>query len=264
METKTKKHPLFTPVKFMTWNVLAQSLAHGFDDVDEKVLEAKNRIPRILKTIKRHNPDVLCLQEVDEPILKAIDESKLPYTRLAVGTRRDEKHSVCLYMRDTSHASFSGAYPIDDNRFAVQSYIKGGGVVMSVDTFHLSSKDKSEERKAQLEKILEANEDRNVPMFLMGDFNTTPDDPLIQRVVKSGAFKCLTNKVTTKKKRNGEVVERAIDLILYRDAFPADIVVPDTTELLPNEHNPSDHVPVVAIFFVKRTRFDLNGFLFEA
>ncbi|CAH1766791.1 5151_t:CDS:2, partial [Entrophospora sp. SA101] len=174
-------------ITLMTYNLLAQSLCKRklFPDSGE-ALKWKHRHPRLIQEILYYSPDIGCFQEMDE----------LNYN----DTFKDK----------FEHLKFSKVKSV------VIEYDKHGIPTMPtncigilIGTTHLYWRPESMYERARqalilIENVLKFKEEVGFPAFLAGDFNTSPEDPIYQLIVKRLLSKEKITQLETSMRAFGE------------------------------------------------------------
>jgi mRNA deadenylase 3'-5' endonuclease subunit Ccr4 len=250
--------------KYMHFNVLADCLTKdaGFAHNTEKSLNWKSRSQMLLDIIANASPDVLSLVECDHYWSfwkRELTKLGLRFSHYAV--KGENLHGVAIFSKtpiklidkiDTSVAYV--LIQLDEFKF--------------VATTHLKAKDAVNTRAEQLSYITESLTKHLVgdrPIIMMGDFNTTLDEPAVAQFVKRFKLNDSNNMPWTTwkaKKANswqsGGIAKKKIDYILYNQSFngtdmvdcivsedcPTDNVVIDNN-YLPGKDYPSDHLAVI-------------------
>ena len=144
----------------------------------------RTRLPRVLGVLERHQPDVICLQElkvVDEgfPVL---DVKQAGYHSTIVGQKtyngvailsKEKAENVATSMADgTDHADPQARFVAADvaGVRVISVYVPNGGAVGS------DKWDYKMEWLSRLRSYLDAEADPAKPMAVCGDFNVAPDD----------------------------------------------------------------------------------------
>lgn len=233
----------------------------------------KRRMEGIIKLIKEHNPDVICLQEVTI-FWYSFLRKQLRYTYVFTGRdrfygdknqdKRDFERNCVLFKRkrfkpirrrtywlgpDIYHPSrFEGAFFNRIFTTATLKDIKTNNVIQFVST-HFD--DRFEETRAKQGLVLTNYiKNQEIPLVLAGDFNSEPNE---------AAYKSIANTLTDvgkiyKKEDNtyhayNKYPQKRIDFIFINEKVKAKCfnLIKDEYQGLP----PSDHYPVESIIAIK-------------
>jgi endonuclease/exonuclease/phosphatase family metal-dependent hydrolase len=141
------------------------------------------------------------------------------------------------------------------------------GKMLQIAATHLKAQQKEEcevMRKQQVDELLTiVSQGSNYPTIVVGDFNTVPSSPSVQKVQRTfaSAYDLMDpNLVTTWKTRGSETIKRAIDYVFYSSAtlscaalwsIPHQEMV---EHKLPSLRYPSDHILIAAKFQFSSTK----------
>ena len=176
------------PVRMLTWNIqMLPTLVAAYSEDLQKMQE--ERLPWIIEFLSKADYDVVCLQEVLDPILtpQIIDGMKKTYPYIV---EPQKEPGVLL----SSGVMFAAKFPIKLAAFACYKNAAGDdalaskgctlvegekdGVKFQMAGTHLQA-GHHEIRSTQYiemgERVLRPNRHEGVPQFLMGDFNTGRD-----------------------------------------------------------------------------------------
>ncbi|GAB1601754.1 nocturnin-like isoform X1 [Argonauta hians] len=200
-------------IRLLQWNVLAYALAKGADNFircPEKALSWETRKLRILEGILKHNPDVICLEEVDHYDYLSSHLTPLGYS----GIFHSKPYSPCLnhkdnigpdgcalfYRKDCLQLLESHKFILktDNDRLTNQVAIhctfkiincgaEDGKDEFSVIVTHLKAKDGFEKLRYEEGKyILYYIHQRRIkgPIIICGDFNADPFEKIYDTFVK--------------------------------------------------------------------------------
>jgi exodeoxyribonuclease-3 len=153
-------------VRLVTWNVNS----------------VKQRLPRLLAMLQRHDPDVVCLQETKVP------DDEFPHDELAsVGFRASAfgqraYNGVAIVTRDDLAEAASGFHgdPVTDASRVIHGRVEGIPIVCVYAVNGKMVGDPAYEIKLgwydAFASWLEATYHPSEPLVVAGDFNVTPDD----------------------------------------------------------------------------------------
>lgn len=163
-----------TSMRIATWNVNS----------------IRTRLPRLLGVLERHQPDVICLQELKVPDedFPALDVRGLGYHAAIVGQQTyngvailstEEPENVATSMADGSDDSQARLVAADVQGIRVLSvYVPNGGSVGS------EKWEYKLEWLSRLKRYLENHESPTAPLAVCGDFNIAPDDRDVKKPEK--------------------------------------------------------------------------------
>jgi len=95
----TNVQKIGTQVRVFQWNVLAQAIGTKLDNfsvTDPRVLDWSSRRWRLLEEVILHNPDIICLQEVDHINFVSEALASIGYT----GGFKPKPDSACNYVQN--------------------------------------------------------------------------------------------------------------------------------------------------------------------
>eukprot|EP00189_Rhodosorus_marinus_P008838 CAMPEP_0184753946 /NCGR_PEP_ID=MMETSP0315-20130426/44368_1 /TAXON_ID=101924 /ORGANISM="Rhodosorus marinus, Strain UTEX LB 2760" /LENGTH=305 /DNA_ID=CAMNT_0027233345 /DNA_START=280 /DNA_END=1197 /DNA_ORIENTATION=+ len=263
-----------TQLRFMTWNVLAQSrTADSFPLAPLESLAAPSRGKRLLLEILRHEPDVLCLQEVDASgsLSTSYFEDWLGrsgYVLAASAVKRRGSDGCCIFIRrhlKDSMRSSNSACLADTKQVGVVLHLQdSNGLDIVVGTTHLKAKPGFEavrERQARhLRELMVQSAPQSAALVLCGDFNAERKEPAMVQMELDGwksAYEecCNTEPYSTWKIRKTGEVKRCIDYVWLMSVDQKRVWV-DSCLLPPSEDQvqserfpswqfPSDHINLV-------------------
>jgi mRNA deadenylase 3'-5' endonuclease subunit Ccr4 len=238
-------------LNILTWNILAKKYAttdiRGFPFVDPAVLTKEHRLKKILEVLKAGDYDVICLQEAD-----FADEIVLDgYEGLSI------LDDLCIIYKKTLVLEGCGVYYFKD--LCNEPSMSQGALCFSflidekpfmIATTHLKAKEGFETvRHKQASALIETYGNFDGPVFIVGDFNETLNNPACQEMMNAG-FSSSYEGFTTIKKRQ-ELVKMQIDYIWYKhcsmvESYTLNVEIPDIG--LPSVDWPSDHLALVGKF----------------
>ena len=256
-------------IKIISYNILADSLADSFPNVDPELLQWSVRSRRILEQLRTLAPiDVICLVECDHyDFFKRELESE--YEGVFEQKRSEQKKdgtaifwckkTISLVeqlptLRLLSDQSQTATILRFQHKETEKQFIFIGTHLKS-DEFIKSSLLKTAARITRKEEIeslfrsLPSNENENT--IIVGDFNDEPDSPVCQLMIDQGftSLYPLSTPFTTFKKRV-DMVKHMIDYIWFGPAFTAGSYdpLPEEKDLpeqgLPSAEFPSDHLMI--------------------
>jgi endonuclease/exonuclease/phosphatase family metal-dependent hydrolase len=254
-----------------SYNVLADAYVHAdrYPGVPPALLPIGHRKPLLCDRVAGLGADVICLQEVESDVYKALDERLQPlgyegrYARkgrglpdgcaafvrtAALEVRADH---VLLYADGWAPESFTGYV-------ALLLLLEWGGRPVGVIDTHLKWDPPGTPRAAhrgyrEIMQLLDEWKARrsDCPAWVLcGDFNATDDSDILQAVRAAGfvdAYAGRRHQATFS--RQGEA--KRIDYLFHTPdlvARPADLPALDAARPLPSPREPSDHLPILAHF----------------
>ncbi len=228
--------------------ILAYNVKHGLG------MDGQVDLERIASVILSVEPDVVTLQEVDSVTTRTGLEDQATRLGELTGMRalfggfmdyRGGRYGMALLSRYPivdweNHRLPDGAEPRSVLAARIELLRPGYGraprlVVVGV---HLYAT--AEERLAQAERLVELFADEEAPVVLAGDFNSTPESEVIERLESAGGWRrpAKTGQAFT---FPSDVPEREIDFIMFR---PGDRFAVREHRVIP-ETLASDHRPVL-------------------
>jgi len=256
----------------MSFNVLAESLANTFPNVNPEHLTPEYRTPRILAEIESLCPDVVCLQEVErfEVFNQAL--GRLGYEPGLFRMKRDSGDGCALFYKSSFElrTSHMFTYANSSQPCIIARIVRAGRVGRSlvVCNTHLKAKRGNESiREAQVHELLAKLAVRREPgddVIIAGDWNDVPGSGAHTLVLEQGYYDADFYPYTTCKERgslqvNSETTTRETqviretrvsDYIFYSSSLTpiAHVSAPLPAQPLPSAEYPSDHLAVVVKF----------------
>jgi nocturnin len=256
----------------LTWNVLADRLAHGnFISAPDECLAWASRGDRILAELETGldaPADVLCLQEVDHYGFLAERLAARGY----VGTfaaKAEGRDGCCLFalaqsfaLRDVTTLRYRDDTGRPESQLALLATLVpvSGAPAIRIATTHLKAKEGHEgQRRSQAAQLVEALAGFDGPVVVGGDFNDTPESPAYQVMrgsLRSGYGGLLDAEpawTTWKVRADGEK-KRTIDYIWHSAQLQATacLMIPADEDVgdgrLPSWQYPSDHLSLLVRF----------------
>lgn len=279
-------------VRILQWNVLSQALGQNNDNFvccPDEALEWKRRRYQMLQEIVAHNPDVICLQEVDHfEFLK-----KTLTTQGFSGTFFPKPDSPCVYIQGNNgpdgcaifyrtdkydlvatETRILEVWRVQSNQVAVLLVLRNKKTQeeICIATTHLKARNgallstlRNEQGKDLLDFVSTHASGR--PVILCGDFNAEPSEPIYNTVMNheslglASAYRSNHQepKYTTWKIREEGEVCHTIDYVFYtQDKFQVDAVLdmPSGEQIgqdrIPSLRYPSDHFSLVCDLTLKK------------
>ena len=224
--------------------VLTYNIRHGAgmdDSVD---------LRRAAAVINAVRPDIVALQEIDSATSRTdhVDQA----TRLGALTRmraafggfmgyRDGQYGMAILSRhpilaSTNHRLPDGLEP--RTALGVTTQVEGMATPMVVVGIHLYATE--EERLAQARRLTEIFEGEQLPVLLVGDFNSEPGSAVIEHLAQQWSIPAKSPPTLT---FPADVPEREIDYIMLRPASQFEVIEVRVVE----EVMASDHRPVLLV-----------------
>ena len=221
-------------LRLATYNVLATAYirASYYPQVDPRWLDPRWRTPALVERVRALEADVLCLQEVELPTLRALQEALPELTWHYLAKAKGQPDGCATAARQI--LSFRElVYGDGTGHVALLTEVAPGVTVANT---HLKWDRDSRFAHSQLAELLERQ-----PSVLCGDLNVAPGDPALAQVrmeeVSTGAATAVAN---------GRA--RKLDYLFVRGlrgtAWPLPAIEDHTP--LPSAEEPSDHLPLVA------------------
>jgi len=265
-------------VRVLQWNQLSQTLGSqndGFILCPATALDWSSRRWRLLSELVRHQPDILCLQEVDHFPLLDRALSSLGYQ----GHFVPKPDSPCIYLPSNSRPDGCALFYRRDQwellgqvrtRVLEVWRVQSNQVVLAVNlrsrssarevcvaTTHLKARSgallatlRNEQGKDLLEWLESIRQSR--PLILTGDFNAEPSEAVIGHVTDGlmSAYPQSTPYTTWKVRESGEQ-KGTLDYIFHSEGLTVKqtLDMPDEEQIgasrLPSLAFPSDHMSLV-------------------
>ena len=263
----------------LQWNILSNKLSTNniFPKVDENCLKWENRKKLIKEILKKENPDILILDEIDNFNnfkREIIDDLKIKYNG-GFFERLDKYMGIYIGINpdkfsliEQKKIKFHGNDIENKNKFeslSPQIFIFSKILeIKTKDTFylivsHLKAKKENENiRLIQINEILQYIKENglvNQNIILVGDFNAEPQNESIVNLEKFGMKSVFDyNKLEYTSILVRDKIEKKIfDYIFYYGNFifadekKSDIKINESIGL-PNEEFPSNHLYLKAMF----------------
>ncbi len=225
-----------------TLRILAYNVRHGagMDDVVD--------LTRAARVIRELQPDVVALQEIDNRTTRTdgVDQAarlgELTGMHAAFGTFMNYaggQYGMALLSKYplsdvTNHRLPDGAEP----RSALAARIRPDDPASDVVIVGIHLYSSAEERLAQAQRIVDILEDERAAVILVGDFNSTPDSPVISLLARTWT---IPDKGTDHLTFPSHDPSREIDYIMYRPTDRFEVIALDVID----EPLASDHRPVL-------------------
>lgn len=260
MTDSENRHEMGTNIRVLHWNILAKSLAEGFDGVEQKYLDWEYRYPLVVNKIKSFSPDIISLQEVEidqySDLKKAFPDYLGIYTEKVKDVDDngiDSNHGTAIFINKKfrlheGHWERLGGSQIFSS--IIINHIDEPNKIILFGGCHLKAKPGFEmTRLGQVTNIhlfINKNFKDIRRQIIVGDFNDVPESMCIESMASD--YKMYHPEFTTHKSRGGKVVKRVIDYMFYKGVNLSETYETLPLELLPNKDFPSDHLPLVVDF----------------
>lgn len=271
-------------VRVLQWNHLSQTLGTNGDSFkcDPEALNWTSRRWRILQELLRHDPDIICLQEVDHFDFLNRALGSVGY----VGKFVPKPDSPCLYMEDNTgpdgcalffkgerfsllswHWRVLQVWRVESNQVVMAAMLRDQltGADLCVVTTHLKAK------KGALLSTLRSEQGQDIlswltplltpdtPLIITGDFNAQPGEPVISHMTSqdklplTSCYDLETLDWTTWKIRDTGEEKYVLDYMFTSNNNLETVRVLETPSdddvdslRLPSLSFPSDHLSLVA------------------
>lgn len=249
-----------SPIKIMQWNTLANSLCdqNAFPHADRKALEWSHRVALMQKEIQTIEPDILCMQEVDETCYTQFLSNDY---RGVFGKKFGISQDGCVILarrRVILHDYECVRLGPTDSQVAIWMEVEFDNQKFVVICVHLKAKPENElVRVRQCEVLLKIIHWRPLPVVMCGDFNDVVGSKPIELVRKqlASVYDMYHPKPfnTTSKKRD-TVVTRAIDYVWVSSTIQImNVLELPVLELMPSLRYPSDHMSLCVSVSIQKT-----------
>lgn len=234
-----------------------------------------NRVDSVIQYINVTKPHIIGTQEILDNMLNDLDKNLTNYSHIGLTRKQGQEASVIFYNHDILEVKESGTFWLsrtpeipnsrDYDSFCVrvctwaEFMVKNNRLirfrVFNTHLDHISNLAKIEGLKIILKKMKTKNREEKLPSMLMGDFNSTIKDKVIQSLKEE---KSLVDVMQFIKKENygatfhnftGKTQGNPIDHIYVTN----DINVLETSIFKEkiNQIYPSDHYPVSVMIDIK-------------
>uniref|UniRef100_T1J2V4 Nocturnin n=1 Tax=Strigamia maritima TaxID=126957 RepID=T1J2V4_STRMM len=284
--------PNNTMVRIMQWNILAQALGEHNDSFVACPLEAldwKYRRFRLLQELVKYEADIFCLQEVDHFMFFQTTLGAIGYK----GIFFPKPDSPCLYVPRNNGADGCAIFynsrifdvvrvetrvlevwSVQSNQVAILVIlrVRSTGQSFCVVTTHLKARQGSilstlrNEQGKDLLQFVRVNCSQDMPIFVCGDFNAEPNEPVYSAMTNCGkdfvgfksAYKTMYGEepdyTTWKIREEGEICH-TIDYIFFssQHCSPESVLLlPSGDDIgvgrIPSLEYPSDHFSLICDF----------------
>jgi endonuclease/exonuclease/phosphatase family metal-dependent hydrolase len=232
-------------LRVATLNVLAYIyLEHGtYSKEALAFLRSEERIPALVRLIRGLKADVIALQEVEPELVVALQATNL--WQVLWGQKTHNKPDGCAFLvRHGVTVLNYGREMFADSTGHIWQWIQVGDALIVNTHIKWSPEDaKVHDGVRQMEELLARLLD--IPTIIMGDCNGRPGGRVRNVLEAAGFTNAWGSLPTALIIKDGVTEEAPIDIIAVRRATTRLSVVLGSVKGIPNERNPSDHIPVV-------------------
>lgn len=230
-------------MKVMSFNVLADAYT-GYGDYSqapEGLMRPGARMQPIVDLITKISPDVAGLQEVDEDLATALDNTNQWQVYWTQKGRNKPDGCLMLIKRGLLVADFESLEYGDDTGHVAQVLKIGGAAILNA---HLKwdEPDSASHTGAKQAKELLDCADTPYRAVWLGDINDRPGGP-VRTLIEDAGFSPLHGDMPTAIV-NGQPV--SLDVIAVRGMMAEALDKREDLPHIPSYECPSDHVPIVA------------------
>ena len=226
-----------------TFNVLADAyLEYGdYSQVNPDLLVAGARTAGIVRAIDTLDADVVGLQEVELPLIKALDDTDRwqSFWTPKTGNRPD---GCLMLVRNGIDVDDFQSRPYSDGSGHVMQSVRIGRAVFANSHIRWAPEDDPNHAGVFQTNELLAHIGLNQPAVIFGDFNDLPGGP-VRKLVETAGFDTIFGDEMT-----AIVNQRAVslDILAVRGVKAERIRTAYRAVGIPNEQCPSDHLPLLA------------------
>lgn len=254
-------------VSVVTYNVLALQYAtpHYFLTSDCKHVDPEYRVPLLCDRVEEWCKEgkIICLQEVDLRFSACLDVIFAKYKYYALRNVSVDNYQGVLTafplqewdLEDVEHYPFSTLLLKSNKMIATMLHHKATNQVITVCNAHFPCAYKTPQIMNQcatnIQEFLSVSSE---PWLLMGDFNSLPESKVYEILSETGTsiYKDMEPPATTfcNHPFNKQEFKGTLDYIFYSKEWKIHQLkmIPEPQEYLPNETEPSDHLPVECTF----------------
>ncbi len=241
----------------MSWNVLADAYIRPayYPRVEPALLEPGARTRAIVELVEASDADVVCLQEVEPAVLRA-----LPRWDLRHAKKRGKPDACAIAARrraaieELRTFAFADGAPDreDSGHVAMIAIVAVGSTRVQIATTHLRW-DRPDTPPGERWTVRQARElidaiDPEIPAIVCGDLNVEPHDEAYEMLLAAGLVDpCADLAPTSNPNGRAKRIDHVLHAPELRARVAPGLAVEDATPL-PSRAMPSDHVPVVVWF----------------
>lgn len=253
-----------------SYNVLADSYIRPdrYRNTPEAVLDSEWRHPALLRHVVELAADVVCLQEVEPDLFRALADHLRPLDHEAhLALKRGKPDGCATFVRTRAltvraakvlHYADGRGVGRDSGHLAQILLLEQQGRFVGVANTHLKwdapgtpvAEQRGHRQITQLLEELPRIAPQCRSWIICGDFNVTSDSAVVQALETAGfvdAYRDRSHLATCNPNRRAKRIDylfHTIDLT----AQPADLPVIDDRTPLPSLEQPSDHLAILAWF----------------
>lgn len=253
-------------IRLLSWNVLADAYirARFYPRVDPALLAPGARTHAIVRYLVEGDADVACLQEIEPPLIDAIDRAGGWTVHAAMKPGKADGCAIVARRGATLDAVRRIAYADgapdrrDSGHIALLAMLRAGQATYQIATTHLRWDPPDTHQDArwairEIEQLLAGL----VPIdnaIVCGDLNVEPTDAVYARLLAAGLVDPMAAALQPTANPNGRA-KRIDHILVGRDvvAQPLPIVSIADYSVLPSSEMPSDHVPIGVAIAGRRT-----------
>jgi hypothetical protein len=229
-------------VRAASFNVLADAYT-GYGDyshVDPALLLPGARTKAIIRLIDELRVDVIGLQEAEEPLKVAVEESD-DWQTFWSPKERGKADGCLTLVRQGLDVNRFDAYAYSDGSGHIVQSVQIGEVVFANTHIKWAPADSPDHFGVGQAKELLSQFDPDQRAVIFADCNDRPKGP-VRKLVEDAGFMNVYDEPTALV--NGELV--ALDLLAVRGVTARNVTKQYDLITIPNCFCPSDHIPVVA------------------
>ncbi|MEI6395196.1 MAG: endonuclease/exonuclease/phosphatase family protein [Verrucomicrobiota bacterium] len=249
-----------------TYNVLATSYIKPeyYLNTPRQLLDPHDRIPRLVSYLERLRSDVFCLQEVEPEVFGTIQARLEPLGYSAeyamkgqgkpdgCGVFFNARHLQLLHILRLDYQSADGDQPASGHVAQLVRLNATGHHMLVVNT-HLKWDPEGRHELSHIRQLIEtlaAQAATGSGLIVCGDLNSNPRSSVVRALHAAGleyAHVACQDSATCNANQSAEM----LDFIFYNNAFRGEALpIPSVMQHtpLPTLDQPSDHVPVSAVF----------------
>jgi mRNA deadenylase 3'-5' endonuclease subunit Ccr4 len=254
-------------LRIVSYNILAPSYARRdrYPYTGPELLPWEARRDRLVQRITGFDADIVCLQEVEEYVFRFLQSRLEPFGFRGVYAQKAmNRPDGCAtfysgeqldLLENRRHLYSDGGAAPDSGHLALKTKFAVDSRELSIVNTHIRW-DEPDARGADhigfrqvtnlLQSVVPAPP---VPVIICGDFNVEPQTHIILEIVKAGFSDAYA--AHSQPTANSESRAKRIDYLFFRgplSAEPDRLPEIDDVTPLPSETEPSDHLPICAIF----------------
>jgi endonuclease/exonuclease/phosphatase family metal-dependent hydrolase len=244
-------------IRLLSWNVLADAYvqARFYPRVERALLARGARTDAIVSCLVEGDADVACLQEVERPLIDAIERAGGWTVHAAMKPGKADGCAIVARRGATLEAVRTIPYADgapdrrDSGHIALVAMLRDGQAAYPIATTHLRWDPPETPHEArwavrEVEQLLGelAPIDRAI---VCGDLNLEPTDAVYGRLLAAGLVDPMAETLPPTANPNGRA-KRIDHILVGRDvvAQPLPILRVSDDSVLPSPAMPSDHVPI--------------------